>query len=55
MAKPTITVDVKNLEVFKSLAECTTVFLSDERIDKSIRQEHYDRIAQFLPVEGGVQ
>lgn len=55
MAKPTITVSVKDTEVFEGLAECVIAFLLDERIDKTIREEYYERNAQFLPVERGIQ
>lgn len=57
MGKPKIVayVSIKDTDVFENLVERVTGFLTDERIDESIRQEHYDKIAQFLPVEGCVQ
>lgn len=55
MAKPTITVSVKDTEEFKVLSKCVTDFLVDERIDQSVREEYYGKISQFILVESDVQ
>lgn len=55
MAKATVTVSVKDTEEFKVLSTCVTDFLADERIDQSVREEYYGKIAPLILVENVVQ
>lgn len=42
-----LSVDIKNLDIFKDLAEVTQSFVEDERIPKDIREEYKNKIYEI--------
>lgn len=48
MAKLSVSVDVKNLELFSDMMQCFRNVLDDERVPESLRNEAKEKVAAIL-------